>query len=140
MSNVSNEFLSVILRYTMQLLKMIFVFYVGCGQNYTNNSDFDFEFDDLEKIENCLESSNQIEKVNYEYEYFGWRPVQLNLLFGKKEKTTSGTTVCNIFFLLFSISEYRISANSFRTIMYCDKRSQYIRPNSKKTCFLGNTF
>ena len=27
---------------------------------------------------------------------------------------------------------YRISANSFRTFMYCDQRSHYIRPNSKK--------
>ena len=33
---------------------------------------------------------------------------------------------------------YRISANSFRTCMYCDKRSHYIRLNSKKNSFRGN--
>ena len=28
--------------------------------------------------------------------------------------------------------------NSFRTFMYCNQRSQYIRPNSKKNSFRGN--
>ena len=35
-------------------------------------------------------------------------------------------------------SKYRIYANSFHTFMYCDKRSQYIRPNSKKNSFREN--
>jgi hypothetical protein len=29
--------------------------------------------------------------------------------------------------------------NSFRTFMYCDQRSQYIRPNSKKNSFRGHS-
>ena len=33
---------------------------------------------------------------------------------------------------------YRISANTFLTFMYCHKRSQYIRPTSKKNSFRGN--
>ena len=35
-------------------------------------------------------------------------------------------------------AEYRIPANSFRTCMYCDQRSQYIRINSKMNSFRGN--
>ena len=34
--------------------------------------------------------------------------------------------------------KYRISADSFRTCMYCHQRSQYIRPNSKKNSVRGN--
>ena len=34
---------------------------------------------------------------------------------------------------------FGISANSFRTCMYCDQRSQYIRLKSKKNSFRGNT-
>ena len=40
--------------------------------------------------------------------------------------------------LLVRIYTYRISANSFRTCMYCGQRSQYIRLNSKKNSFCGN--
>ena len=40
--------------------------------------------------------------------------------------------------LKFSLNSYRISSNSFRTCMYCDQRSQYIRSMSKKNSFRGN--
>ena len=58
---------------------------------------------------------------------------------GRRRKRPREPRCAIFFFILLSISEYRISANSFRTFMYCDKMSQYIRPNSKKNCFLGNT-
>ena len=38
----------------------------------------------------------------------------------------------------FTDLEYFPPLNSFRTFMYCDQRSQYIRPKSKKNSFRGN--
>ena len=57
---------------------------------------------------------------------------------GRRRKRPREPRCAIFFFILLSISEYRISANSFRTFMYCDKMSQYIRPNSKKNNFRRN--
>ena len=44
----------------------------------------------------------------------------------------------NVFVRIVSAHEYFPPLNSFSTFMYCNKTSQYIRPNSKKNCTCGN--
>ena len=52
-----------------------------------------------------------------------------------RSKTCSWNT---IFPRIVSSLELFPPLNSFRTFMYCDQRSQYIKPNSKNNSFRGN--
>ena len=54
-----------------------------------------------------------------------------------KVRTTKKNTY-TVFPRIVSALEYFPPLNSFRTCMYCDERSQYIRLNSKKNSFRGN--
>ena len=54
------------------------------------------------------------------------------------DQTTNSETMNLETDLIVSALEYFPPLNSFRTCMYCEQRSQYIRLNSKKNSFRGN--
>ena len=99
--------------------------------------------EDEEKIQKLNEGKRQAELVriivNYLYlslHRFIYRSAHTN------NQYESPIFATNFLFTVFprmvSALEYFPPLNSYRTFMYCEQRSQYIRPNSKKNSFRGN--